>query len=64
MPSKIEVPFDVRTLHHKLRRGELTQVELDAQLASLPDDAERALSCDTRFSYTPGRRRPSSPFLS
>jgi hypothetical protein len=57
MPSKIEIPFDVRTLHHKLRRAEFSADDLKKHLDALPDDADRAVQCDTRFTYTPGRRK-------
>jgi hypothetical protein len=41
--------FDVRTLAHRLRRGEITQAEVDAYLAALPDDSADGAETSTRF---------------
>lgn len=44
--------FDARVINHNLRRGELTQTELDAHLKSLPDDAEHAEATTTEYVAT------------
>lgn len=44
-----EARFDKRTLPHRQRRGEFTQAEVDAHLATLPDDAEEAVESTVRF---------------
>ena len=44
--------FDNRTIHHKIRRGELTRSQYNEYLASLPDDAEEGVETETRFAPT------------
>ena len=41
--------FDSRTVHHKLRRGEITQAQYNEYLSSLPDDSEEGVETETRF---------------
>jgi len=47
--SKDDIQFDVRTQAHVLRRGSITQAEIDAHVASLPDDADEAVESHVRF---------------
>jgi hypothetical protein len=47
--SKDDFQFDVRILAHRLRRGQLTQAEIDAHKASLPDEADEAVESQIRF---------------
>ena len=49
MSQPTEANFDVRTLQHKLRRGEVTHEQVRTFLSSLPDDAAQAKQCETRF---------------
>lgn len=42
--------FDVRTLPHRLRRGELSPTEVEKHLQELPDDAEEGETTEVVFS--------------
>jgi len=44
-----DMRFDVRTQNFRLLRKEIGRDELEAFLASLPDDAEEAVETETRF---------------
>jgi len=46
---RTDMRFDVRTLDHRLRRGELTKKELEEHLDDLPDEAEEAVEAVTPF---------------
>lgn len=46
--DKPESLFDVRVQRRNLARGVITQEELDAMLAALPDDADKALRSEVR----------------
>ena len=48
--------FDVRTIERNMREGRLTQAELDAHLAQLPDDAEVAETSAVLFTTSTGVR--------
>ncbi|HMV68573.1 MAG TPA: hypothetical protein PKA64_17110 [Myxococcota bacterium] len=41
--------FDVRVIEHAIRRGTLTRAEVDAELATLDDEAEFAVESSVRF---------------
>ncbi|MEQ1566058.1 MAG: hypothetical protein ABMA64_10505 [Myxococcota bacterium] len=47
-----EMKFDVRTLKYRRRRRELTEKEVAARLAELPDEAAEAESTTTQFVAT------------
>ncbi|MFT5459174.1 MAG: hypothetical protein ACI9K2_005684, partial [Myxococcota bacterium] len=61
MSDKIEAEFDVRTMEHKVRRGEITREALRARLAELPDDAARGQDCVTRFTNNFASRGDEAP---
>ena len=46
---RTDMRFDVRTLDHRLRRGEITKKELEEHLDDLPDEAEEAEEGVTPF---------------
>jgi len=48
--------FDIRVVPHHMRRGELTDEEYEAFLATLPDDADECVPTETTFS-TPAADR-------
>ncbi|GEM_PF-6746795 len=48
--SHTDPRFDTRIRQRRLRDGKLTQAELDAFLAELPDDAENAEDCAAEMS--------------
>ena len=41
--------FDVRVVHHHIRRGETTREALQKYLDSLPDDAEEGVPTQVTF---------------
>lgn len=45
-----DMKFDVRTLKHRMRRNEMTQAEIDAELAKIPDEAAESEPTKTEFS--------------
>jgi hypothetical protein len=47
--SQDDLQFDVRILAHQIRRGMITQAEIDARVAALPDEAEEAVESQVRF---------------
>lgn len=47
--SQDEFKFDARILQHQLRRGKIDPAEVEAYLASLPDEAEEAVESQVRF---------------
>ena len=49
--------FDVRTVAHRLRRGEIDQAQYDAFLSSLPDDSEEGEEAETEFTAVVAQRR-------
>jgi len=49
---RTDMRFDVRTLDHRLRRGEITKKELDEHLKELEDDADEAVEAVTPFVAT------------
>jgi hypothetical protein len=49
---KTDMRFDVRTLDHRLRRGEISKKELNEHLHDLPDEAEEAEEVVTPFVAT------------
>ncbi len=53
--------FDVRTIEHKLRRGDVTKADYQAYLASLPDESEEAAESETRFTATYAARYEEPP---
>ncbi|MEN0062521.1 MAG: hypothetical protein AAGA48_10255 [Myxococcota bacterium] len=46
---RTDMKFDVRTLKHRLRRGEVSVQELNAHLEELPDDAEELEETEVQF---------------
>lgn len=44
-----DLRFDVRVMKHRVRRGELTQAEVDKHLSGLDDDAEHGEETTTQF---------------
>ncbi|MCB9680286.1 MAG: hypothetical protein H6733_02340 [Alphaproteobacteria bacterium] len=44
-----DMKFDVRVLPHSVRRNKITHEQIDAHLASLPDEADEALECAVKF---------------
>lgn len=51
-----DMKFDVRTLKHRVRRNEMTRKEIDAHLASLPDDAAEGEETKTDFVSSADRK--------
>ena len=49
MDTKKAVQFDVRTLEHKVRRGEITRSQVQAHLDSLPDESAQCEESKVRF---------------
>lgn len=47
-----DMKFDVRATKHRLRRAEMTRQEVEAHLASLPDEAAEAEPTRTEFVAT------------
>jgi hypothetical protein len=50
MDTKKTGQFDVRTLEHKVRRGEITRAQVRTHLASLPDETALGEESKVRFS--------------
>jgi hypothetical protein len=46
---RADMLYDVRTLQYRLLRKEYTDADLQAQLATLPDDAAESVETTTRF---------------
>lgn len=46
---RTDMKFDVRTLDHRVRRGEITKKELEEHLDELPDEADEADEAVTPF---------------
>ena len=46
--------FDIRTIEHKIKTGEMTEAEYQKYLAELPDESANAVEMDTKFVYTSG----------
>ena len=46
---RTDMKFDVRTLDHRVRRGEITKKELEEHLDELPDEADEAVEAVTPF---------------
>ncbi len=44
-----ESNFDVRLVRHQIRRGVVSQDDVDKHLNALPDDAEKGEETETRF---------------
>lgn len=44
-----DLRFDVRTIAHRKRRGELSQADIEKHLSGLPDDAEHGEETETQF---------------
>ncbi len=47
-----DMKYDVRAQKHRVRRGEMSRQEIDAHLASLPDDAAESEPTRTEFVAT------------
>lgn len=45
-----DMRYDVRTLPHRLRRGEVSPKEVNSHLSDLADDAEEAETTEVTFS--------------
>ncbi len=52
-----EMQFDVRTVGHRLRRGEISQAQYNAFLESLPDEGEEGEEAETEFTAVVAQRR-------
>lgn len=50
--SKPEHLYDLRTRERNLKRGLITQGEIDARMGELEDCAEHAVEAETRFVYS------------
>jgi hypothetical protein len=50
MDAKKAGLFDVRTLDHKVRRGEVTRAQVRTHLDALPDEAAQGEESKVRFS--------------
>lgn len=51
MSQNIPRYFDVRVVEKYIQQGELTRADYQAQLDSLPDEAENASDTDTRMGH-------------
>lgn len=47
--TREDMKFDVRALKHRLRRGEVKPSDIEAHLATLPDDAAECETTRTEF---------------
>ena len=47
--SSNDKTFDVRTLEHKLRRGEITRKQVREYLAALPDETAHGAESEVKF---------------
>jgi hypothetical protein len=56
MPDKLEGEYDVRVLEHMLRRGLVSQKQVDAYLSTVPDSADNADETEVKFEATAARR--------
>ncbi len=54
---RADMKFDLRTLKHRLRRGEITQAEYDASLAELPDESEELEETEVTFTASFAERQ-------
>jgi hypothetical protein len=54
-----DMKFDVRSLKHRLRRGELKPADVQAHLSTLPDEAAEAEPTRTEFSARRGEKNES-----
>ena len=54
-----DMKFDVRSLKHRMRRGELTPADVQAHLSTLPDEGAEAEPTRTEFSARRGEKNES-----
>jgi hypothetical protein len=59
MSDNKEMRLDTRVMPHALRRGSITHDEVKQHMADLPDEADEAVECETKFD-TPFARRVQS----
>jgi hypothetical protein len=57
--TREDMKFDVRALKHRLRRNEIKPSDIQAHLATLPDEAAEAETTRTEFTARRGEKSES-----